>query len=365
MKTLNKSIILSVTNDLVHDQRMIRTCNSLHAAGYNVILVGRRKKDSAPLTERAWQQERMNCLFVRGPLFYAEFNIRLFFRLLSARADIFVAADLDTIVATWMVARLRGRKMVYDAHEFFTEVPELSGRSLVKSIWETVGRMCVPRADLCYTVSGSLSRALEEKYHREFHVILNVPMRQPVTPAAAQNIVPVLFYQGALNPGRGLEECIKALHGNDAELRIAGDGPLMGKLVKLIEEEGLSDRVRFLGWLNARELAAETSSATIGLNILDSNSLSYRYSLANKFFNYIHAGIPQICADMPEYRAINEKWEVAVLCSNTRGDIEAAVKSLTANRDYCNKLSLNCREAAMHLNWQLEEKKLIELYHGL
>src|SRR5690606_23733455 len=105
--------IVCVTNDLSTDNRVHRTCTVLQELGWDVLLVGRRLPDSAPL-HRPYATRRMRLLFRRGALFYAEYNLRLFLLLLTARAQLVVANDLDTLPAAHLAARLRGRRLVYD-----------------------------------------------------------------------------------------------------------------------------------------------------------------------------------------------------------------------------------------------------------
>ena len=79
---MNKKVILSVTNDLVSDQRVHKVCTSLQKWGYDVLLVGRLRRKSPALEKRSYCVKRMNLLFDTGPFFYMEYNIRLFFFLL-------------------------------------------------------------------------------------------------------------------------------------------------------------------------------------------------------------------------------------------------------------------------------------------
>ena len=109
-------IYLTVTNDLTYDQRMNRICSSLASAGYAVTLVGRKKRGSAPLQDKPFQQKRLFCFFEKGKLFYLEYNLRLLLFLLFQRFNIVCAIDLDTIMPCLISARLRGKKIVYDAH---------------------------------------------------------------------------------------------------------------------------------------------------------------------------------------------------------------------------------------------------------
>ena len=123
---MGRRIIFTVTNDLAFDQRMQRICGSLAAAGYEVTLVGRLKNDSRSLTNQPYQQIRLkHMLFSKGKLFYLEFNIRLLFYLLFVRTDAICSIDLDTALPGILVAKLRKKYHIFDAHELFTHVPEV------------------------------------------------------------------------------------------------------------------------------------------------------------------------------------------------------------------------------------------------
>src|SRR5208283_1226470 len=130
-----KKFILSVTNDLVTDQRVHRVASTIFNLGNDVLLIGRIRKDSLPVT-RPYRTLRMRLLFNQGPLFYAEYNVRLFVFLLFQRVDVLVSNDLDTLLANYLVFRILNKELVYDTHEYFTGVPELKNRPVVRCIWE-------------------------------------------------------------------------------------------------------------------------------------------------------------------------------------------------------------------------------------
>ena len=198
-------ITATVTNDLNNDRRMIRTCKALTDAGYEVLLVGRKRKQSKPIKEQPFKQLRLRNWFNKGPLFYVEHNIRLFFFMLFNRPDIIISVDLDTILPGVLVKYLRQSKLVYDAHEYFTEVPELVDRPFVRKVWERVARFSIPKADRAYSVGTILAEILTERYNKKFSTVRNCPeatdhnMSNSTSP-------PYLLYQGALNRGRCIEK---------------------------------------------------------------------------------------------------------------------------------------------------------------
>ena len=179
-----KRAIVSVINDLVTDQRVNKSCLALQKAGYEVLLVGRKQRKSPPMDERPYATHRMKLLFEKGPLFYAEYNIRLFFFLLFHRAYLLLSNDLDTILPNYCISRLKGRKMIFDSHEYFTETPELVHRPKVQRVWKRIEGYVVPNLDEMITVCDSIADLFRKKYGVNCHVIRNIPPRKALPPTS-------------------------------------------------------------------------------------------------------------------------------------------------------------------------------------
>jgi hypothetical protein len=93
--------------------------------------------------------------------------------------------------------------------------------------------------------------------------------------------------------------------------------------------------------------------------------LSYQYSLANKFFDYIHAGIPQICSNFIEYQHLNDTYSVAILSAFDIESIKKSLHLLIESSQLRGELTNNCKLATKDLNWALEKEKLNPIYKGL
>lgn len=360
-------IIFTVINDLTYDQRMHRICSSLARDGYDVLLIGRKLKDSLPPDRKPYRQQRLKLLFTRGKLFYIEYNLQLFLLLLFTKFDVVCGIDLDTILPCYFAAKWKGKRCVYDAHEIFSEVPEVTQRSSIQKIWKRVERFAVTRIDNCYTVSESLAAYFLDHYERRFEVIRNVPLKKETPPPSVPDSeIPIIIYQGALNEGRGLEAMITAMDGIEAKLLLAGDGDLSGKLRSLTSELRLDNKVEFAGKKKAAELNELTRQAYIGINLLENQGLNYYYSLANKFFDYVMSGVPQVTMDFPEYKNMNSEFEVALLIPNLeKGTITAAVNQLLRQKDFYFRLRQNCLLARDDWNWEKEEQKLLSFYRKM
>ncbi|MBL7791375.1 MAG: glycosyltransferase [Saprospiraceae bacterium] len=361
-------IILTVTNDLVYDQRMQRICGSLSRAGYEVWLVGRLRPQSPTLAPADWRQVRLRCYFESGKLFYLEYNLRLLFFLLTHSFAAASAVDLDTLLPCFVAARLKRKPCLYDAHEYFTEVPEVVRRPLVKKIWEWLARLLIPRVDAAYTVGEGLGKLLSQRYGKPFAIVRNVPEKeQGGDRKVAQSHSRTVLYQGALNEGRGLEQAIEAMqYLPDVSLWLAGEGDLSDSLRQLSRRLGLEDRVHFLGFVRPDELKKLTLQATIGLNLLENKGLSYYYSLANKAFDYIRAGVPSIHMDFPEYRVLNDQYDVFELLDElTPYTIFTTIQRLLSDSVVYQRLQTNCGKAGEILTWEREESILLRIYSDL
>jgi glycosyltransferase involved in cell wall biosynthesis len=356
-------IVFTVTNELNYDQRMMRICSSLAHAGYEVTLVGVHKGNQA-LLPQPYKQKRLFSFFTKGPFFYAAYNIRLFVYLLFKPCDILCCIDLDTMLPVFFAGRMRGKKVVYDAHEFFSQQKEIITRPGVYRVWHWIERTFVPKFQYGYTVSTSIAIAFEKLYHVQYGVIRNCTVLKPLSAPVKKH--KNILYQGAVNEARGLEQLVPAMKHIDACLYIYGDGNFMAQCRELIAANELEHKVFLKGKVIPAELETVTANAWLGINLVENNGLNQYYSLANKFFDYMHHAVPQVTMDFPEYRSINNVFEVAVLIESTsEQNIVNAVNKIIGDDALYLKLHQQCIKARDVYCWQNEEKKLLDFYTNL
>ena len=310
-------ITLSVTNDLVVDQRVHKVCTTLMQNGYDVKLIGRQLRTSLPIN-RSYRTHRMRLWFNRSFLFYAEYNIRLFFYLLVDKTDIYLSNDTDTLIANFLASRIRRKLLVFDAHEMFPEVPEVTQRKFVKAVWTKIEDWIFPRLKRCYTVCQSIAAIYNQKYSIQMQVIRNIPFAQQKHETQAAPIdVPgkkILLYQGAVNIGRGIEWIIDSMpYLDEFVFYVIGDGDILAEIKERVNRLALNDRVVFTGRIPFEQLPAYTACADIGINLLENNGLNYYYSLPNRIFDYIRAGVPVLASDFPEIRRVVEHYNIGKL----------------------------------------------------
>jgi len=153
-------IIISVSNNLITDQRVSKVCNSLYKNGFDILLIGRPfPLKKTLLIDRPYKTKFIPLLFNKGVLFYAEYNIRLFFILLFLKKDILLANDLDTLLPNFLVSKIQRTKLVFDSHELFSEIPEIVDKPFVKKVWLCLEAFIIPKLKNNYTVCKSISRS--------------------------------------------------------------------------------------------------------------------------------------------------------------------------------------------------------------
>lgn len=354
-------VIATVINDVIYDQRMIRICSTL-SESHDVELWGRRKSE-VDIFERPYYQRRFRFLINGGVLFYLAYNIKVFFALLFKKFDIIHAVDLDTLPAGFLASKIKRKKIIYDSHEYFTEVPELLGRSFVRKVWLLIEKTFVPKVDVGITVSKNIADVYTKKYNTIFHVIRNCPEIKVKKKEVVNG--DYIIYQGALNKGRGLEALIISMKDIPIKLKIAGSGDIDHKLKKLATDNHLLDKIEFLGLIEPQDLFEYTNKAFIGYNVMENMGLSYYYSLSNKFFDYIHSGVPVITNQFPEYYDINITYNCCVFADAIPELISKTVNVLLSDSKNYQKLKNNCIKATQDLNWGIEKRKLIKVYDDL
>jgi glycosyltransferase involved in cell wall biosynthesis len=359
-----KRVIVSVTNDISTDQRVAKVCATLMQNNFEVLLIGRKLKSSIPL-KRAFKTKRFNLLFNAGFLFYAEYNFRLFCYLLFTKKDILLANDLDTLLPNYLISKLQNKKIVFDSHELFPEIPELVHRPKVKKVWLALEKHILPKLKNNYTVCNSIAEFYKNKYHSNFTTIKNLPNKKPIEkgvfPFNTDN-KKIILYQGALNVGRGIELMIETMHFLQNHLLVLiGSGDISKSLKNKVSEENLNDKVFFLGKINPETLHKLTPLADLGLSLEEDLGLNYRFALPNKIFDYIQGEVPILVSNLPEMSKVISAYKVGEIVKNRTPEKLAKQIKEVLEKEYTKELKL----AKTVLIWEQQEEKLIAIFNNL
>ena len=367
-----KHITVLVSNDLQHDQRVAKVCNTLLEMGFRITLVGRLLPDSNSF-ERPYELRRFRLPFRKGALFYAALNVRLFFYLLFKRTDIIVANDLDTLLPAYLIARMKGKELVYDSHEYFTEAEGLTNRPFPRKIWLAVEGFIFPKLKHVITVNETIAGIYRALYHVPVHVVRNVPMLRTETVHASRTELGlpsdkrIILLQGAyIDPDRGGMELAQSMEFVDgALLLIIGSGRDLENIKRVVESRKLHDRVTFIAKLPFAELQRYTAVADVGVSLDKPLHLNYAYSLPNKLFDYIHAGLPVLVSDLPELRRVVDSYKIGMVVRRVEPkEIALSLKQMF-DSGRLESWRKNALMAAQELNWQNEQEVIRKVYGPL
>ncbi len=361
--------IVSVINDLVTDRRVHKSCMVLHEQGYDVILVGRVLPDSLSMDERPYKTHRMKLKFTKGPAFYAEFILRLSAFLKKHKPQLLVANDLDTLRPNYLLARKKNIPLIYDSHEIFCEVPELQHTPLKKKIWEGIEKRIVPELKYCITVNQSIANWFKEKYGTDFKVVRNIPDKILVSKIKTKQELnlpfdkKIVLLQGAgINVQRGGEESIDAMEFLDnAVLVIIGSGDALQDLKTRSEKPELKNKIIFFPKMKPEELYHYTCNADIGLSLDKDTNINYRFSLPNKIFDYVGAGVPVLASPLTEIKSFINKYKVGLCIENHEPKhIAAKMNEMLFSPNY-QTWKANTKIASAENTWENEKKVWVEI----
>jgi len=347
---------------------MQKICSTLANNGYNVLLLGVEKfKPIEPLTKQPFNQKRLPLFFKSHFLSFAESNLRFFLYLLFKKFDAICAIDLDTIIPVYLLSVIKRKKRIYDGHELTTEMYSvLTKKKIIVKFWNWIERIFLPHFKNGYTVNESLSAEFNKMYGLQFQPVFNAPVFNASEIRDKCISESFILYQGVVNKDRGFQSILPAMKIVNANLKVCGDGNYLSDAKQLVKDLRIEDKVEFVGNVLPDDLRKITQMAYIGLNTVERLGMSNYLSLSNRTFDYMHAGVPQLAMNFPEYRKINDEFEIAVLINELdEKHIVDAINLLINDKSLYQKLQRNCLKASQKYNWTNEEKKLLIFYKNL
>ena len=364
-----KTITVSVISDLTTDQRVIRICSTLQKMGFNIFVIARSFRDSLPLENYPFQAARINCFFRKGIMQYAEFNCKLFIKLLFCRTDYFLANDLDVLIPNYAISKMKNKFLFYDSHEYFTGVPELRNSNGKRKIWKFFEDCIFPKLKVVYTVNDSVKNKYFEEYGNQIGVVRNVPVTKQseafMLPARWENKTLLLLQGAGINEGRGGLELLEAMKilPDHYFLLLIGSGTQWNTIKQKRIDWYLENKVEMMEKLPPSELQKLTALAHIGFSLDSFEDLNCLYNLPNKVFDYMHAGVPIIATAIPEVKILLDKYKCGIsIDSNDAHTIAAAVHNMMNDKKTYEIFKLNCTKAAKELCWENESKKIETIY---
>ncbi len=377
-------VVMLVRNPYTHDSRVEKEARTLLGDGYRVTVVA---DAAAGLPSREHRngtaviRVRRRATAVPG-LRYLAHELRLISVLLRLQPDVLHAHDSNALVPVALAARRAGVPFVYDAHDLWLGRPRRDRSPLYFALsqvtYRLIERAFVPRAAAVITVSRPIADHLARRYGLDrVELVHNYPDHLPVAArdlrdrsdgseiAADRRLV---LYLGALMGGRGLEELVDAAPDFDgADLVLLGSGPLEPELARRIGVAGTGERVHLLAPVPPDQVVDYAASADVGVSPIVPSCLNYRYSLPNKLFQYMAAGVPVVASDFPQVREVVRDSGCGLVVGTSRpADIAAAVNRILSDPGRALAMGQRGRAAVEErYNWSNAADVLLSVYAGL
>jgi glycosyltransferase involved in cell wall biosynthesis len=364
-------VAFSVTNCICHDQRVLKIAGTVSELNCDITLIGRMLGDCCKNNQVPFATKRFKMVFKRGFLFYKFFNIRLFFYLLTHKFDLLVSNDLDTLLPNYIVSFIKRLPLIYDTHEYFTGVPEIQDRPIVKGIWKTIESFIFPKLKTIITVSNSVA----QKYFEDYGIM---PVTVMNCSQASEHIMPfsreglgikkedlIVVFQGTgINIDRGGEELVKAvLRSDKITLLVIGSGSSLANMQILARG---SDKIKFIGTLPWEKMMQYTRMADVGISLDKDTNINHRFSLPNKLFDYISAGIAIVVSDLPEVKKLISDYGCGIVIEKVTPEIiSETLDHLVHHKELLEEYKMNSFNASQKLNWKNESIKIRKIYEDV
>jgi len=254
-------------------------------------------------------------------------NLQLFRKGLSCDSDVFYCHELDSLLIGILLKYFRGRRVVFDCHEYFPEKKQrryaeksaLAGLIAKKVVEYLFDRFIYRFADAIVTVNKHMAKRLADRSGREIFVLPNYPLQfSSYVESNAPCILPdhTMVYIGGLNEERNITALVNILsiirkkYKLDANLAIYGRGSekYMLHIKETANNLGVSDNL-FLSWVEGKYIPALLQQAEIGLFLLNKSDISHNWGEPIKFFEYAAAGLPVVFSDLPAKRNLVETFQ--------------------------------------------------------
>lgn len=285
--------------------------------------------------------------------------------------DLVLSHDWHTAEVGYALAQRSGARFSIDCHEY------APGQYFNDPVWVrnqrpitvAVQDFYLRRADIITVVCEGIANllALESPLRRPPVVIRSVPFKnaQPFRPVGKRITV---LYHGDLSRRREIHTAIASMplwrDDIDLVLRGSGDPAYIGELKRLVERHGLGHRVTFEPPVPFAQIVPAANKADIGFFSFTGDSPQIRFTLPNKLFEYVMAGLALCISDQEEVaRIVKTYGNGKLIADHSPEGIAATINSFTREEiEACKRASI---AAAGELSWEVEREKLLDAYRQI
>ncbi len=376
---MKKKVCMLLTNCFEPDPRVYREAKSLIDNGYDVIVYGwdrDKKKKEFEIIDGI----KIRRIYVRSThsigkgqiIFLLFFWLKCAWNLLWFHYDIIHCHDFDTLPLGFLLGKLRGKKIIYDAHESYVDMLEANLNPLLKKIIYTFENFLINKVDIFITVGDILKENLESRGAKKGYVVGN--WKKPEDFQIPNHIIKlekskldipqsaiVITFIANLGYERKLEPLVNALDGCDYFfLLVGGNGPMVPWLLERVKKQV---NIKYLGIVKPENVPLYTAMADIVYYGFDKHNPNARFSAPNKLFEALAAGKVILSGNFGEIGKIIKKENCGLILEEyTTSSIKKSLNSLLSST-FITKLQANSLRAGKEkFHWITAEKNLLQLY---
>ena len=364
-------ILMIVSNDVVHDTRVLKEARALQGAGHRVSFIGWDRTGRGP-PETSWEGIPIRLVRTRGLLRLAGHDALrnpLWWRMAARLAlrepfDVVHCHDLDTLPSGVRLQRRTGRPLVYDCHEVFGYMIEEDMPRFVVNAAFRLERRLAPKADRVIAVNEAVQRYIDGVTGRDSVLVQNcqdVAVPAYVPPSAAAFMV---LYIGTLHKSRFILPAIDVVAAlPDVRLVIGGSKALAAEVASRCAQH---PNTVYLGPVPNEQVLPRTLEAHAVLSMFDPGPRINRVGFPNKIFEAMAAGRPSIVTEGLPMADLVVRESCGLAVPYTEAGLRSAIERLRSDPALAERLGRNGLDAARRTyNWQAEAAKLVGLYATL
>lgn len=361
--------------DLTHESRLLKEIETITGSGIasEAVVAGRWEPGYA-LSERVGEHATFCRIpMLRGSRYPLLLAIRRWdaYRRLARLADtisplLIECHEVETLDWCCRLKKRLGAALIYAPHELETEKNGLTGPE--RAAARLIERKYIALCDSVICVGDAIADWYGAEYDIPRPIVVRNTSALTTAPAPGTSYrrlfgIPaddlIFVYQGALYEGRQIEQFLRvfARLGPDRHLVLMGYGSLESRVRQVAERVR---NIHFLPAVPPDQVLNYSSSADVGLVGGENVCLSYYYSLPNKLFAYLAAGLPVIANDLPEISALIRQHRVGWVASESDDDWLTVISGMS-RADIAARRA-NVTETARLFTWDTDKKILAGEY---
>jgi glycosyltransferase involved in cell wall biosynthesis len=373
---MNKSILFISIDPIEYRRRVLNEIETAQNAGFEAIVISTTSADLIRSKydfdyKRIYLPKSISRGFIRFPLF----NLTLLFLILFRKFDVIHFRGIIPMPAILFRQFFRKSILIYDAHEYFRGHQVLDNRPFQRYFWMWFEKKMSRHLEYLITVSEPLGDLFKHDYPKlkNIEILRSLPSLEQekgkifIRKKSIEN--KIALFHGYFLAGRALENIITAftkIKDKSIKLLLIGEGPLKQKLKEMVDSLDLNNTIEFVNFIPNEQLIEYIRKATIGLSIIQADCTNRKFALPNKFFEYIHAGLPVLASNIPTLDAYTQKYKVGrTVDPENPAEIAKVIEEMVSDPFQLEKWGINCKQASKKLNWQNESQKLAEIYSGI